>query len=366
MAKKRSKGEGCIRKLKSGNWHGEIMDGYTDDGKKNIVSFSASTRAEVLDLIRSYKNNCDDHLHLDKTIDFSSWSDTWYADYESQVAASTYAGYKYTLKILKDYFKSAPLCEILPMHINKFMDSLVEKKYSMSQIRKCRTMLIQIFDAADANGLVARNPASKAKIIHDKDGSLSKKMQKDAFTEEEVKLLFAQLENDLLGHSVRLMLGTGLRVQELLALRSEDISDDGAMITVDEAIKTVDGVPELGCTKSLKGNRVVPVLAAARESALFLKHHGSWPLIWSHQGNNECYSVGCFRRRYYTALEKIPGVRKLSPHCCRHTYVSRLQGKGVPMETIARIVGHSSIVTTNEYTHISFDALARAVSVLDA
>ena len=54
MTKKRSKGEGCIRKLKSGNWHGEIMDGYTDDGKKNIVSFSAPTRAEVLDLIRIF------------------------------------------------------------------------------------------------------------------------------------------------------------------------------------------------------------------------------------------------------------------------------------------------------------------------
>lgn len=32
------------------------------------------------------------------------------------------------------------------------------------------------------------------------------------FAEKEVKLLLEQLENDLLGHSVRLMLGTGLRV----------------------------------------------------------------------------------------------------------------------------------------------------------
>ena len=49
---KRSSGEGSVRKLKSGNWHGEVMDGYDDNGKKVIISFSAETRAEVLDLIR--------------------------------------------------------------------------------------------------------------------------------------------------------------------------------------------------------------------------------------------------------------------------------------------------------------------------
>ncbi len=34
------------------------------------------------------------------------------------------------------------------------------------------------------------------------------------------------------------------------------------------------------------------------------------------------------RRAYYRTLEKIPGVRRLSPHCCRHTYVTLLQRQG--------------------------------------
>ena len=37
MAGKRSNGEGSIRKTKSGSWRGEIMDGYTPDGKKNMI-----------------------------------------------------------------------------------------------------------------------------------------------------------------------------------------------------------------------------------------------------------------------------------------------------------------------------------------
>ena len=47
MARKRSHGEGSVRKLKSGNWHGEVMDGYSADGKKRIISFSAATKTSV-------------------------------------------------------------------------------------------------------------------------------------------------------------------------------------------------------------------------------------------------------------------------------------------------------------------------------
>ena len=69
---------------------------------------------------------------------------------------------------------------------------------------------------------------------------------------------------------------------------------------------------------------------------------------------------------YYKTLETVPGVRKLTPHCCRHTYITRLQAKGVPMEFIARLAGHSDIMTTDGYAHTSLTTLAEAVSALDA
>ncbi len=56
-----------------------------------------------------------------------------------------------------------------------------------------------------------------------------------------------------------------------------------------------------------------------------------YTFIWSSSRDSLLYSVGTFRRRFYKALEAIPGVRKLSPHCCRHTYSTLLQAKGVSM-----------------------------------
>lgn len=51
MARKRSHGEGSVWKLKNGMWRGQLMDGYTDGGKKNIISFSGETAA------KSWKNS---------------------------------------------------------------------------------------------------------------------------------------------------------------------------------------------------------------------------------------------------------------------------------------------------------------------
>ena len=51
-------------------------------------------------------------------------------------------------------------------------------------------------------------------------------------------------------------------------------------------------------------------------------------------------------------LEKIEGVRYLSPHSCRHTYVSQLQALGVDLETIKSIVGHADLDMTRHYLHV--------------
>lgn len=300
-----------------------------------------------------------------KPLTLGAWGDVWYMDYRSQVQPSTYYSYQYTLQIIKKWLGDAPITDILPIHINSFMTALLESGYGMSQIRKCRTMLIQLFDTAEDNRLVSGNPARRAKIIRDVDGSLSQpRYEKDAFSDEEIEIMYRDLPNDLLGNSIRLLLDTGIRVQELIALAPEDIAEDGSAISVNKAIKMVGDIPQLGLPKSKHSIRTVPVPESGRACALFLKNHGGKTLIWSLPGRNPYYSVRCFRRRYCNALRSLDGVRCLSPHCCRHTYVTRLQANGVPLELIALLVGHSDITTTDTYAHTSLQTLVKAVSTL--
>ena len=363
---KRSNGEGSIRKRKNGTWRAEIMDGFNADGKRRIVRFSGKTRSEVLEKVRAHQRQVEENIHIDKTMSFSRWADIWYADYQSQVRPSTYAGYKYTLAILKAYFKNTQIAKILPLHINRFFDHIVKQGYSMSQIRKCRAMLIQIFSAAEDNGLVVKNPASRAKKIGKKDERVAKPIRKkEAFTDKEIDILLAELPNNLIGNGIRAMLGTGMRVQELIALTPEDIAADGSTVDINKAIAMVDGVPKLSVTKSALSTRIAPVPEDYRPALIYLREHSGPEFIFSLPGNHEHYGVGSFRRRYYTVLRKIDGVRLLTPHCCRHTYATQLEKKGVPLQIIAKLMGHANMETTGIYLHTEQITYADAVSHLN-
>lgn len=342
------------------------MDGYHDNGKRKIVSFTGKTKGEVLDKIRDYWES-DRKEDSTPKMTFSGWANIWYEDYRTQVQPSTYCNYKYTLNILKAYFADSVLDEIKPIDINRFNDYLLSSSMSKSYISKCRAMLIQVFDAAEANELVAQNPARKSKPIKisDVDFLQNAESKKDAFSDYEQKVIKENLNDDMIGHSIRLMLGTGIRTQELLALQPGDISEDGRSLSITKAIKTVDGKPVLGPPKSKRGKRIIPIPDAYRGDALYMRNHSGTPYIWTSKRSSGLFDVGSFRRRYYSAIKKIPGVRLLSPHCCRHTYITNLEKRGVPMEQIARLAGHSQISTTDVYLHADIETLSNAVSVLN-
>ena len=368
MARKRQNGSGSVRKLPGGSWHCQLMDGYKSDGKKNIVFFTAPTKKEIQEQVRAYWNRKELEALARDPMAFSQWADTWYASYRSQVQPSTYSGYRYTLKLLKEHFGIQQLTEIKALAINAFYDGLIAEGRARSSVMKCKIMLVQIFDDAVANDMVDSNPARKAHRIHfpPQQPTLNAAHgTKDAFSVDEQTLLRQHLPDNLIGHSIEFMLGTGLRAQEMLALTPEDIAEDGSEVEVTKAIKTVDGMPTIGCPKSQLSFRRIPIPATYRDDALYLRNHPSGSYIWTSSGLSGLMPTSSFRRLYYKELERIEGVRSLSPHCCRHTYVTNLERLGVPMEQIARLVGHSEIKTTNIYLHTAFETLVQAVTVLN-
>ena len=369
MCAKRSAGEGSIHQLPSGSWCAQVMDGYNDNGTRHIRTFTGPSRREVLDKVIQYRENkgsqCSQAAEASRQILFSTWADQWYAAYGNQVEASTYSSYHYTLALLEKYFAGKTLGSIKSMEINQFINWMVSQEYSASQISKCRAMMIQIMDAAEAQDLVTKNYARRAFRNSPRMKNQTAVRSKDAFTPEEFNLLMEYLTQDLLGNSIRLLLVTGMRVQELLALTPQDIAKDGSYITIHRAIKTVDGQPQLGPPKSRRSNRKVPIAAKYRPLAVWVRNNGGQAFIWCSSRENLLYSIGTFRRQYYRALAEIPGVRKLSPHSCRHTFVTLMQSKGTPLVTIAALTGHSDIQTTENYLHLSEETLQNAVQSLE-
>ena len=359
--KKRSNKEGSFKKLPSGKWSYQVMIGYTPEGKRKIKTFTAPTKQEAKDKYQKYLVGLEAEEQKAHSIGFSEWADTWYADHKSQVEASTYWSYSFTLKALKDHFQSRPLSEIKQLDINRFVDLLLEKGLSKSTIAKCKSMLFQIFAAAEDNELIGKNPVVRSKKVKKASGVHSGGKKKGAFTHEEIRTMKRELPDDLLGNSILTLIGTGLRVQELLALTKEDITPDGSVISVNKAVKMAYRVPSLGSTKSEKSNRDIPVLKEFRPYVRYLREHSGSKYIWTSSRENGLYTVEEFRNRYNRVMKKLPGVTYYPPHCCRHTYITNLEARHIPMELISALAGHEEASTTLGYTHISLETLREAI-----
>ena len=207
-------------------------------------------------------------------------------------------------------------------------------------------MLYQIFNKAEANDLVLKNPVRFADKMRK-----GPKKRKESFTADEVKVLMEQLPQNKIGWSIRLMLATGMRTQELLALEPRHIKDDGSRIVIEQALKRVKGSVDIGPPKSQDSFRTIPVPVSVRHCARFLAATDTM-FIWEGKYKDKPCNPTHFADLYKKALTEIEGMRYLSPHCCRHTYVSQMQALGVDLATIQSIVGHADIDMTKHYLHV--------------
>lgn len=248
-------GEGSVVKRRDGRWEARIMDGYTKEGKPHIISRYGHTRAEVIKKLDVLREERKDGMEISNDMLFKEWCDIWYRGHKNKVSPVTYEGYRYTVENIKELLGNEKLRDIRTMDVENALQTLQESGASDSKVKKVRGMLYQIFSKAAANDLIRRNPVEFA----DKIRSRGEERKKDIFTPEEIDLIMKRLPEDRLGWSIRLLVGTGMREQELLALEPVHIEKDGSVIHVRQAVKRIGGSVGVGCTKTKDSVRDIPV-----------------------------------------------------------------------------------------------------------
>ena len=140
---------------------------------------------------------------------------------------------------------------------------------------------------------------------------------------------------------LELLYSSGLRVSELVGLNSSQLDLDLGIVRV------------MG--KGRK-ERIVPVGAKAIEAlGAYLEERGgvkgNEPIFVNSLGGRlTARSVGRLMKRY----TRHSGIfRKVSPHSLRHTFATHLLDAGADIREIQEMLGHSSLSTTQRYTHIS-------------
>ena len=367
MAKKRCNGEGSINKRKDGRWECSIMFGFQKDGRRRRKSFYGRTRKEALDKMHDFKQKLeaglitlDERPLVQPDILFSQWADTWYEGHKDSISKTTQQSYKYTLATLKEKIGDRPVNTIKAMDIEDLLRDLRKEGKSDSYVAKARGMLFQIMNKAEANELIRRNPVACAEKM-----KANKPMEaKEAFSADEVKRLMQGLPHDKYGDSIRLMLGTGIRMQELLALEPRLIEEDGSVIHIRQAVKTVSGKVEIGTPKSRDSVRDVPVPEGLRSMVIDLRSTED-KFVFQSPKKEQPFDPKMYREKFKDYIKAVPHVRVLTPHSCRHTYVSQLQALGVDLATIQSMVGHADLDMTQHYLHVQNPVKQKAVQAFD-
>jgi len=147
--------------------------------------------------------------------------------------------------------------------------------------------------------------------------------------------------------------GSGLRVSEVVRVRIRDIDRGRMMLRVEQGKGhkdryTVLSTPALGLLEEL--------WRAYRPAEYFFTgQDGIHPI---------CDATA--QSAYYAALRRS-GVRRVGGiHVLRHCFATHLMEDGVDIYTIRRWMGHTSLVTTGRYMHVTREHLAKIKSPLDS
>jgi integrase/recombinase XerD len=149
---------------------------------------------------------------------------------------------------------------------------------------------------------------------------------------------------------------TGLRLHEVINLRTRNINYDDNLITVGDENFT---------TKSRR-QRIIPICSDLDITKSHLTKNKDDPdhFLFT-KDNGFPYTPEYVSKRFKKACRLAGMDEKVHFHTLRHSFASHLAQKNVPMVDIKELMGHSNISTTEIYAHTSLKNLQNAVSRLN-
>lgn len=248
-------------------------------------------------------------------------------------------------KHLLPYFGEMRIDEITVESIQRFYNE--RKGYAASSIKHMKYLLRDVLDSAMEDGLISSNPVDSKRL------SFSRKVtERKPLTEWQVADILRQISvlDTSTQRFVLMLLFTGMRRGELLALRWQDIDLEKRIIHVRHSIEFIhESQPHMKEPKSKAGVRDIPICDELM------------PLLQP-KGNPKHFLFGredqpLTRSAYAWMFKKIKDNVNLygaTPHSFRHTFITAAAGRLDPKQ-LQEIAGHSKCdITMNRYAHTRY------------
>ena len=299
----------------------------------HFVKFYGHSEREVYRKIEEYENERKD------LCSFSTVAEEWYNYAYAHLADGSVRSYEPALRRATEHFANTKVSKITPLMVQQFLQQ-ISKQYAYKTVRNQKTVLSQIFNYAIVDMSIAmQNPCDRVKIT-DK----SKRTTREALTPKERHEIEATIKEEF--QLAYLILYTGCRLGEALALRYSDVTKDKVLIR--KAVHFKGNQPVVGVTKTPASIRVVPLLPPLAERLKELPHQPDDYII----GGEKPITQSALARRWekWCKQHNID----IDRHQIRHEYATMLYEAGIDVKTAMRYLGHTNIsMTMDVYTHIS-------------
>ncbi len=313
--------------------------GWDENGKQIYETIGYyEKRSEALVALAEYNEN---PFNLDSSsVTFADLYDKWSEEKFDTVSKSAINGYKASFATCGQ-LHDIRFVDIKTRHMQEVIKTC-GKGYST--LRKIKVLFNQLFKYAMENDIVCKDYSDYVDI-----GKNTEKSTRKPFTASEIDRLWDVVDKIPLVDSILIMIYTGLRVGELLIIRSSDVDLENGIIT--GGIKTDAGK-----------DRVIPISPKIYPHVDKLISSGQEYLISKKDGTAYNYS-NYYRENFVPIMKKLNMDHK--PHDCRHTFATLMTNAKADTISLQKIIGHANYETTaNIYTHKDIEELKKAIELI--
>lgn len=346
MVMKRYNGGGTVYKV-GGNtnrrkkWRVRVTAGWTDDGKQIIKDLGYfTTRKEAEKHLKEFKNN--EHYNIDLyNITLAEVYAKWSEEHKRKIEKDSFRHHSGMFKNHLTPLHNMAMSDIRRQAILKMLTGKTP-----NQQKRALITLRYLFEWAIANDVNVKVNYAAGIKPGDAETIEGQTIDREIYSVDEVKELWKH-EGKQLYDITLILLYTGLRINELLLLKMEDIHlDKDYMIG---GLKTEDGK-----------RRTIPIHPKIKH--IIERYYSPDKSVLFYNTKNRPLSYKSCREHW----KKLPHFKDRTLHETRHTFISRLANQNINITKIQRIIGHKGIKRAIDvYIHTDIQDLLNVVSKMD-